>query len=139
MEFLKHLTEGAITEVQKGVINIGNLLETVEIIEGARVLIIGTKSRFLRVFPVSEDEVWMVRICMSLEGFSEIGRQIFSEIKTRGISLVHSTGFCPIKDECFWEGYFSIGNRDKIEEFTAWLRSLESIIEVESSQLTIEE
>ena len=132
------LTEGSISTVDNGTIDISAVKDYISLEEGATVLVIGTRSRFIRVIPIKEKQIALIRLRMDLEGFADIGRMIFQSIRNRSLELVHSTGFCPIKDECYYEGYFTVGQRDNIEEFVAWVRTLASILHVELAYLNPE-
>ncbi|MHA1960159.1 MAG: hypothetical protein ACW99U_08015 [Candidatus Thorarchaeota archaeon] len=130
-----HLTEGVVTEVNNGMVDIARLLSSAGFKDGSRVLVVSTKSGFLRVIPVSTREISLIRMRLALSGFPDNGRYVFEEMKKRGLEIVHSTGFCPISEECFYEGYFLTRQRNKIEEFSEWLEGLDSMLSVEVSYL----
>ncbi|UCE09825.1 MAG: hypothetical protein JSW61_12760 [Candidatus Thorarchaeota archaeon] len=118
-----------------GTVDISGVASYVGLEEGSKVLVVSTKSGFLRVIPVSTPEISIVRMRMALNGFPEIGRYVFEEMKKRKLELVHSTGFCPISEECVYEGYFLSTQRNEIEEFSKWLESLDSMLSVEVTHL----
>ncbi|MHA1903694.1 MAG: hypothetical protein ACXADL_00660 [Candidatus Thorarchaeota archaeon] len=128
---MKKLTEGIVSVVENGTIAIRKIQDVVEIKDGSRVLVIGTKGKFLRILPIHDSDVMLVRVNMLLNAFSETAREIFTSIKERKMKLLHSTGLCPMKEFCVWEGYFQADNQEKIEEFTEWVKSMESVLEVE--------
>ena len=128
---MKRLTEGIVSVVEDGKITIGSIQDVVEIKDGSRVLVIGTKGKFLRIIPIHDSDIMLVRVNMLLNAFSETAREIFTSIKDRKMKLLHSTGLCPMKEFCVWEGYFHADNPDKIEEFTDWVKSMDSVLEVE--------
>ncbi|MHA2360943.1 MAG: hypothetical protein ACXAB6_03330 [Candidatus Thorarchaeota archaeon] len=128
---MKKLTEGIVSVVENGTIAIRKIQDVVEIKDGSRVLVIGTKGKFLRILPIHDSDVMLVRVNMLLNAFSETAREIFTSIKERKMKLLHSTGLCPMKEFCVWDGYFQADNQEKIEEFTEWVKSMESVLEVE--------
>ncbi len=132
---MKKLTEGMVSVVEDGKIAIGKIQDVVEIKDGSRVLVIGTKGKFLRILPIFDSDIMIVRVNMLLNAFSETAREIFTSIKDRKMKLMHSTGLCPMKEFCVWEGYFQADNRDMIEEFTEWVKSIDSVLEVERIHL----
>ncbi|TFG10903.1 hypothetical protein EU538_00410 [Candidatus Thorarchaeota archaeon] len=133
---LKTLTKGRLTEVRDGHLLLGSFASDMDIDDGSSVLVIGTKSRFLRVIGVDRDLVVLIRVSFSLEGFTESAKEVFSEIKSRSIAMVHSTGFCPFEDSCVWEGYFSPEPKDNIEELARWIEKRPSVLGVEIERLT---
>ncbi|TFF92318.1 hypothetical protein EU545_01270 [Candidatus Thorarchaeota archaeon] len=135
---LKTLTRGTVTTFDNGHLRLGSFARKMGIADGDPVLVIGTKSRFLRVIGVESNLVVLIRVSYALEGFSDSAREVFTEIKNRSIEMVHSTGFCPLEDSCIWEGYFSPETKDKIEKFASWIRSRHSVLGVETEYLTIE-
>jgi hypothetical protein len=133
---MNQLTEGIVSRVKDGSIRIKGFSGDLQIKDGAHVLIIGTKSGFLRIIPIETDQISHIRIVMTLDGFREAAKTIFNKIRKLKLVLVHSTGFCPREEDCVWEGYFSVEERDKIEEFFGWTNSLDPVITTDISYLS---
>ncbi len=138
MGSLKTLTKGKVTRVEEGKLLLGDFGLEMGINDSTPVLVIGTRSHFLRVIGLDRELVVLIRVSFSLEGFTESAKEVFSEIKKRSMDMVHSTGFCPLEDSCIWEGYFSVETNHKIEEFANWIRSHASVLDVESDYLTLD-
>jgi hypothetical protein len=137
MEAMKRLTEGSISSVQDGKISVEEYMKSAGIPEGSDVLIIRSRSGFLRVIPVHEGLAFQVRVSLDLASFTQTSRLLYETIRNMNLKLLHSTGFCPFEDSCIWEGYFLVEKRDNIEEFVEWLRGLEVVLEVDLVTLTL--
>ncbi len=134
---MKRLTEGSISQVQDGKISIKEHQDSAEVPDGSDVLIIRSRSGFLRVIPVQDGLAFQVRVSLDLASFTQTSRLLYETIRNMNLKLLHSTGFCPFEDSCIWEGYFLVGKRDNIEEFVEWLRGLEVVLEVDLVSLTL--
>ncbi|MDF1538067.1 MAG: hypothetical protein P1Q69_04110 [Candidatus Thorarchaeota archaeon] len=128
---MKKLTEGSVTQVESGNISIVEHQESAAIPDGTKVLIIRSRSGFLRVIPVRDGSTYHVRVSLDLASFTQTSKTLYETIRKMNMKLLHSTGFCPFEDSCIWEGYFLVADRDNIEEFISWLRGLEVVLEVE--------
>ena len=133
---MKKLTEGSVTQVDDGKISILEHQESALIPDGTNVLVIRSRSGFLRVIPVSQGFTYHVRVSLDLDSFTQTSRTLYETIRKKNLKLLHSTGFCPFEDSCIWEGYFLVPKRDNIEEFISWLRGLEVILDVQSLLLS---
>ena len=133
---MKELTEGILSTVTEGKVALKTLQKSMKIKNGAPVLVIGTKSNFLRVILLSHDEVAHIRVSLGLTGFKETARSLLSGIKSRELQLIHSTGFCPLRDSCVWEGYFVADEKDRIQDLCKWVRKLPGISDVSLKYLT---
>ena len=127
---MKRITEGSLSEITDGAIQIERHLGQSGLENGSRVLIIQSRSGILRVIPLVSDIVAQVRISLDLESFTIASRNVYDKIKNSQMRLLHSTGFCPLEDSCIWEGYFNLPQKNKIEEFVEWLRKMEVVREV---------
>ncbi|TXT57648.1 MAG: hypothetical protein BAJATHORv1_10351 [Candidatus Thorarchaeota archaeon] len=136
---MKHLTESIMSSVENQSIGIRDISDWLGIVDGQKVLVIGTRSEFLRIYPIAESEVVLVRVALTLEGFRTSARTIIDKMRTIDLHLIHSTGFCPLQDYCVWEGYFAISLRDKIEEFSDWVREQSPVIDIELKYLSSEQ
>ncbi|MHA1906241.1 MAG: hypothetical protein ACW98Y_03025 [Candidatus Thorarchaeota archaeon] len=134
---MKRLTEGSISSVQDGKISIKEHQQNAAILDGSDVLIIRSRSGFLRVIPVHDGLAFHVRVSLDLASFTQTSRLLYETIRNMNLKLLHSTGFCPFEDSCIWEGYFLVEKRDNIEEFVEWLRGLEVVLEVDLVTLTL--
>jgi len=132
---MKKLTEGSVTKVEGGKISIVEHQESAAMPDEADVLIIRSRSGFLRVIPVSNGSTFQIRVSLDLTSFTQTSKTLYETIRKKNLKLLHSTGFCPFEDSCIWEGYFLVANRDNIEEFVSWLRGLEVVLEVEMISL----
>lgn len=128
---MNRLTEGRVSVVKDGSIRIKGFSVDLQIKNGTHVLVIGTHSGFLRIIPIESENIAHVRVVMTLEGFRDTAKIIFDKLRKLKIALVHSTGFCPREEDCVWEGYFSVEERDKIEEFFAWIDTLDPVMNSE--------
>lgn len=128
---MKKLTDGSVTKVEGGKISIVEHQESAKIPDGTNVLVIRSRSGFLRVIPVSKGSAYQVRVSLELASFTQTSKTLYETIRKMNMKLLHSTGFCPFEDSCIWEGYFLVTNRNNIEEFVRWLRGLEVVLEVE--------
>ena len=131
MARLRKLTNGTISFVDKGRISIIEHQQNNDYSDESNVLIISSKSKFLRVIPVPEGPVLMIRVALDLESFTDTARALYSEVKQRGIQILHSTGYCPFDEYCLWESYFSAEHQKKIEEFINWIRELKPVQDIE--------
>ncbi len=136
---MKQLTEGSVSKITDGMISIKQHLNAIGLQDKSEVLIIRSRSGFLRVIPIISNFTVHVRVSLDLGSFTEASHILYARIRQSDIRLLHSTGFCPLEDSCLWEGYFAIQDKDKIEEFIAWLRSLDVVHEVETVYLTGDE
>ncbi|MHA1928200.1 MAG: hypothetical protein ACTSV2_06445 [Candidatus Thorarchaeota archaeon] len=135
MARLRKLTNGTVSLVDNGVISIVAHQQERDYSDQSNVLVISSKSKFLRVIPIPEGPVLMIRVAMDLELFTETARTLYSEVKQRDIEILHSTGFCPFDEYCLWESYFSAEDPNKIEEFINWIRGLKPVQELEITYL----
>ncbi|MHA1636418.1 MAG: hypothetical protein ACTSUB_00240 [Candidatus Thorarchaeota archaeon] len=135
MARLRKLTNGTVSLVDNGVISIVAHQQERDYSDQSNVLVISSKSKFLRVIPIPEGPVLMIRVAMDLELFTETARTLYSEVKQRDIEILHSTGFCPFDEYCLWESYFSAEDQNKIEEFINWIRGLKPVQELEITYL----
>jgi hypothetical protein len=124
------LTDGVVSRVKDGMISIKTHQQSTGMTDGTSVLLIRSKSNFLRVLPVRDEVIAKVCISLKLESFVEMSKDLYEQVKQLGIHLIHSTGFCPMATECLWEGYFGDNRRDKIEDLANWLRARDSVHEV---------
>ncbi|MFW9907090.1 MAG: hypothetical protein ACFFEF_00835 [Candidatus Thorarchaeota archaeon] len=128
---MKELTEGSISRVINGMISIRDFQESVNIQDGSVVLIVRSRSGFLRVIPISGGSACHVRVSLDLTSFTSTSRMLYDTIREMDLRLLHSTGFCPFENVCIWEGYFLVKERSNIEEFIKWLRGLNVVLEIE--------
>ncbi|MFW9918493.1 MAG: hypothetical protein ACFFED_02770 [Candidatus Thorarchaeota archaeon] len=133
---MKELTDGSISEVKDGRILIEPHMKSAGISNGSDVLIIRSRSGFLRVIPLESEFTTQVRVSLDLNAFTQASRLVYEKIRKSEIKLLHSTGFCPMEDSCIWEGYFNISKKDNIEEFVEWLRAMDVVLAVELIYLT---
>ena len=134
---MKRLTEGSISLVQDGKISIEEHQKSADIPDGSDVLVIRSRSGFLRVIPVHDGLAFQVRVSLDLSSFTQTSRLLYETIRNMNLRLLHSTGFCPFPRDCKWEGFFLVKDRDNIEEFIEWLRGLEVVLEVDLVTLTL--
>jgi hypothetical protein len=132
---MKELTSGSISIVTDGAISIRAHQEASGIENGSYVLIIRSRSGFLRVIPLEDGYTVQVRASLSLSAFAHASRKLYEQIRKAGLRLLHSTGFCPLEDSCIWEGYFHVRERSKVEEFVTWLHELDVVLEAEAFSL----
>ena len=138
MARLKKLTHGSISLIKDGGIKITGHQETLSLLDESHALIISSRSKFLRVIPIPSEIAVMIRVSIDLESFTETARILYSEVKNRDIQILHSTGFCPLKDHCLWECYFTANERNKVEKFIEWIRDLKAVQEAEITYLETE-
>ena len=132
---MKELTSGSISIVTEGAISIQAHQKASGIENGSHVLIVRSRSGFLRVIPLDDGYTVQVRASLNLNAFTQASREVYEKIRKTGLRLLHSTGFCPLEESCIWEGYFHVSERSKVEEFVAWLRKLDVVFEVEAIYL----
>ncbi len=135
MARLRKLTNGTVSLVDNGTVSIIEHQKENDYSDQSNVLIISSKSKFLRIIPIPEGSVLMIRVAMDLESFTETARTLYSEVKQRDIKILHSTGFCPFDEYCLWESYFSVPNQNTMDEFINWIRGLEPVQEIEITHL----
>ena len=133
---MKELTDGSISEIRDGLISIEPHMKSASMKNGSDVLIIRSRSGFLRVIPFDSGHIAQVRVSLDLDAFTQASRAVYEQIRNSDIRLLHSTGFCPLEDSCIWEGYFNIEQKENIEVFVEWLRSMDVVLEVEILYLT---
>ncbi|MHA1577065.1 MAG: hypothetical protein ACTSU3_06860 [Candidatus Thorarchaeota archaeon] len=131
MARLKKLTHGSISLIKDGRVSITGHQETLGLLDDSYALIISSRSKFLRIITLPSEVAVMIRVSIDLESFTETARILYSEVKNRSIQILHSTGFCPLKDYCLWECYFTSVERNKVEEFIEWIRDLDAVQEAE--------
>ncbi len=131
MARLKILTHGSISLIKDGRVSITGHQETLGLLDDSYALIISSRSKFLRIITLPSEVAVMIRVSIDLESFTETARILYSEVKNRSIQILHSTGFCPLKDYCLWECYFTSVERNKVEEFIEWIRGLDAVQEAE--------
>lgn len=132
---MKELTSGSISTVTDGAISIQAHQMASGIENGSHVLIVRSRSGFLRVIPLDDGYTVQVRASLNLNAFTQASREVYEKIRKSGLRLLHSTGFCPLEESCIWEGYFHVSEKSKVEEFVAWLRKLDVVFEVEAIYL----
>lgn len=132
---MKELTKGILATVLDGKINLGALQDDIGIKEGETLLLIGTRSKFIRLIPVQDTEITLLRVSITVSSFEDTSGLLLKRMRELKLRLIHSTGFCPLSDRCVWEGYFSGKPEDKLEEFRAWLEELEVVLETELHHL----
>ncbi len=132
---MKRITEGSLSEIKNGTIQIENHLGQSGLENGAKVLIIQSRSGILRVIPLVDDIVAHVRLALELDAFTTASRKVYDKIKNSEVRLLHSTGFCPLEESCVWEGYFGISEKVKIESFMDWLSKLDMVIDTDVAYL----
>jgi hypothetical protein len=133
---VRELTEGVVSRVVNGKIDLKGLQKSMGIKTNSAVLIVGTRSTFLRVILLPAAEVAHISVSLSLVGFKDTAREMLNGIKQRNLQIVHSTGFCPLQDVCIWEGYFVVDDRKVVEELSTWIGQLKKIKGVQLSYLT---
>ncbi len=129
---LEELTKASVTPLKENGISIAGHVKAIGLEEGMDVLIISSKSNFLRVIPLPEGRVYQIRVAMDLDSFTLTARNLYGKLKLLELQIMHSTGFCPLSDVCLWEGYFLVTETDKIDKFIEWLRSTSSVRDVET-------
>ncbi len=129
---MKELTSGSISVVTEGAISIQAHQKASRIENGSHVLIVRSRSGFLRVIPLDNGYTVQVRASLNLNAFAQASREVYEQIRTTGLRLLHSTGFCPLEESCIWEGYFHVREKSKVEEFVAWLHKLDVVLDVEA-------
>lgn len=132
---MKELTKGILSTVTDGKIDLGELQNDVDIKEGESILLIGTRSKFIRLIPIEAPEIALLRVCITIDSFEDASRLLLTRMRELKLRLIHSTGFCPLSDRCIWEGYFSGFPEKKMEEFRAWLDKLDMVLETDLHHL----
>jgi hypothetical protein len=132
---VKELTKGILSTVTDGKIDLGELQNDVDIKEGESILLIGTRSKFIRLIPIEAPEIALLRVCITIDSFEDASRLLLTRMRELKLRLIHSTGFCPLSDRCIWEGYFSGFPEKKMEEFRAWLDKLDMVLETDLHHL----
>ena len=132
---LEKLTKASVTPVTESMISIAEHTEAIGLVEGMNVLIISSKSNFLRVIPLPKGSSYQIRVAMELDSFTITARELYGKVKQLDLRVLHSTGFCPLDDVCLWEGYFLATETSNIDKFTDWLRSNNSVRAVETTLL----
>jgi len=132
---VKELTKGILSTVTDGKIDLGELQNDVDIKEGESILLIGTRSKFIRLIPIEAPEIALLRVCITIDSFEDASRLLLKRMRELKLRLIHSTGFCPLSDRCIWEGYFSGFPEKKMEEFRAWLDKLDMVLETDLHHL----
>ncbi|MBD3160075.1 MAG: hypothetical protein GF309_14950 [Candidatus Lokiarchaeota archaeon] len=132
---MKELTKGILTTVLDGKIDLGELQNDVGINEGESILLIGTRSKFIRLIPIEDPEIALLRVCIAIDSFEDASHLLLKRMRNLKLKLIHSTGFCPLSDRCIWEGYFSGFPEDKMNEFRTWLDTLDMVLETELHHL----
>ncbi|MCF2136047.1 MAG: hypothetical protein K9W43_02305 [Candidatus Thorarchaeota archaeon] len=133
---MKSLTTAKVSTIKDGAIHLKGLEQVLGIGAENKVLLIGTASKFIRVIPLKGPRVIQIHASFSSSDFSDAARSVLQKLKALGMSMVHSTGFCPIDDACFWEGFFEDVYGDRIDEFVNWLREQNAVLEVTINTLT---
>ena len=95
---MKSLTIAKVSQVRGGHIDLHGLEKVLGVPDGGQVLLVGTSSKFIRVIPVSSSAVIMLRVAFYLSDFAVSARQVLKVLKGMGVSMIHSTGFCPVSD-----------------------------------------
>ncbi|MBS3793877.1 MAG: hypothetical protein KGY80_03225 [Candidatus Thorarchaeota archaeon] len=132
---MKELTKGILSTVTDGKIDLGELQSDVDIKEGESILLIGTRSKFIRLIPIEAPEIALLRVYITIDSFEDASRLLLTRMRELKLRLIHSTGFCPLSDRCIWEGYFSGFPEKKMEEFRAWLDKLDMVLETDLHHL----
>ncbi|MHA1215812.1 MAG: hypothetical protein ACTSPX_00605 [Candidatus Thorarchaeota archaeon] len=132
---MKSLTIAKVSQVRGGHIDLHGLEEVLGVHDGGEVLLVGTSSKFIRVIPVSSSAVIMLRVAFYLSDFAVSARQVLKVLKGMGVSMIHSTGFCPMDDYCLWEGFFESHFETQISQFVEWLKSHDTVLDVELERL----
>ncbi len=134
---MRRMTKGIVTQLQSTRVDLGDLGSMVGLHDGIPVLVIATKSNFLRLIPIPSRHVAQLCVAFDLDLFRESARVVLSEIRRRDLQMVHSTGFCPLKDCCVWEGYFAFDASESVESLMNWVRSQSGVLDVEVQYLEI--
>ncbi len=134
---MKRMTEGIVSLMESTRVNIGNLCSVVGLHDGAPVLVIATRSNFLRLIPISTRHVAQIRVSFDQNLFRQAARVVLSEIRQRELQMVHSTGFCPLKDCCIWEGYFALTTKENIDEILSWIKKQDGVLDAEVQYLAV--
>ncbi|MHA1247921.1 MAG: hypothetical protein ACTSPE_11385 [Candidatus Thorarchaeota archaeon] len=132
---MKSLTIAKVSQLRGGHINLHGLEEVLGVPDGGQVLLVGTSSKFIRVIPVSGSAVLMLRVAFRLSDFAVSARQVLKVLKGMGVSMIHSTGFCPMDEYCLWEGFFESDFETQISQFVEWLKSHDAVLDVELERL----
>ncbi len=134
---MNSLTTARVSIIKDGSIDLKGLEEAIGISPTSNALLIGTASKFIRIIPIHSSSILHVRVSFSGHDFSNAARGVLQKLKNLGVSMVHSTGFCPIADACLWEGFFEGTYKSKIDEFVSWLKDQELVLEVETFTLSL--
>ncbi|MBD3192358.1 MAG: hypothetical protein GF308_17095 [Candidatus Heimdallarchaeota archaeon] len=94
------------------------------------VLVYTKKSQTLRFFPISQDNVWWLKI--SINSFSpETSGEILAKLSKLVTEFVYSTGICLSKSKCFWDGVILNSAFVKSrEEIIRELKEVPNVVEV---------
>ncbi|TFG13973.1 hypothetical protein EU537_04540 [Candidatus Thorarchaeota archaeon] len=136
MAGIRRLTKGTISEIDEGSISISDHMKELKIEKGTRMLLISSKSNFIRVIPIGEGIPSLLRVSLSLNLFAKSAKVLYTHIKDEGLNIIHSTGFCPLEEYCVWEGYFLLSSSDELSHLIDWFNKQEGVLntEVESLQ-----
>ncbi len=134
---MNDMTEGALTVVTDGKIDLTGIRDLLGLHDGKRVLIVGSKSSTIRLFPVGDEEIWFTRVVMDINRFNSIMRDVHSKMRELNLDIIFTTGVCMVKEDCFLEAYFSVKDKEQIRKFVDWLEGNNAVIRVETEHLDV--
>jgi hypothetical protein len=135
MASIRRLTKGTISPIDQGSISISGHLKELNIEKGARMLLISSKSNFIRAIPLGEGTPALLRVSLSLDLFAKSAKVLYAHIKEEGLNIVHSTGFCPLEEYCVWEGYFLLSSSNELSSLIDWSDQQEGVLDTEVESL----
>ncbi len=132
---LKHLTTSVVSRLQDGNLDLRGVADAVGIKSGSHVLLVGNRSGTIRIIPLESGSAIELRVEFSLTAFPESARKVLAKVKQFGLSILHSTGFCPVEDCCIWEAFFEGPHESRVDELVAWLNEQDAVMNVEHNRL----
>ncbi len=135
MAGIRRLTRGTISPIDQDSISISGHMEELNIEKGTRMLLISSKSNFIRAIPLGEGTPTLLRVSLRLDLFAKSAKVLYDHIKDEGLNIVHSTGFCPLEEYCVWEGYFLLSSSNELSSLIDWFDEQEGILNTEVESL----
>ena len=135
MAGIRRLTKGTISLIDQGSISISGHMKKLNIENGTRMLLISSKSNFIRAISLGEGTPALLRVSLSLDLFAKSAKVLYAHIKEEGLNIVHSTGFCPLEEYCVWEGYFLLSSSNELSRLIDWFDEQEGVLNTEVESL----
>ncbi len=136
-ENMVEITKGSVLTVKDGFLSIREIQDSTGLSDGDRLLLVASESRIIRLFPITKDEVWFMRINLDLDKFHSVVKNIHKKLREFELVIVYTSGVCTVRSNCFLEVYFETDNKEQIIMYSKWLETQDAVINVETEQLDV--